>query len=302
MKPIHRTHVMRPRHTIRLIPRLDIKGDNLVKGVHLEGLRVLGKPDAFARLYYEHGADELMYQDVVASLYGRNGLTEMVTKTATQIAIPLTVGGGLRTMEDLRHMLCAGADKVAINTAAIARPEFITEAANALGSSTIVVAIEAIRGRDGRYLAYTDNGREHTGIDAIAWAEEAVARGAGELIVTSVDREGTGEGVDLALVSAIAAKVTVPVVAHGGVGTPEHSVTAVDAGADAICLASLLHYTEAARLFSSETESSAEGNTRFLSQSRTFGKFGRYSLRDVRRSMLDAGIPTRNSLDENTHV
>lgn len=293
---------MRPRHTIRLIPRLDIKGDNLVKGIHLEGLRVLGKPEAFARLYYDHGADELMYQDVVASLYGRNGLTEMVTKTATGIAIPLTVGGGLRTMEDLRRMLCAGADKVAINTAAIARPEFITEAANALGSSTVVVAIEAIKERNGTYLAYTDNGREHTGINAVAWAEQAVARGAGEIFVTSVDREGTGEGIDVALVSAIAEKVSVPVVAHGGVGTPEHAVAAVEAGADAICLASLLHYTEAARLFSADQQSSSEGNTRFLSQSRSFANFGRYTLGDVRRAMLGAGIPTRTTFEGSSHA
>lgn len=293
---------MRPRHTIRLIPRLDIKGDNLVKGIHLEGLRVLGKPEAFAGLYYEHGADELMYQDVVASLYGRNGLTEMVTKTASKIAIPLTVGGGLRTMEDLRRMLCAGADKVAINTAAIARPEFITEAANALGSSTVVVAIEAIRERNGTYLAYTDNGREHTGIDAVKWAEEAVVRGAGELIITSVDREGTGDGIDLGLVGAIAQRVSVPVVAHGGVGRPEDAVAAVEAGADAIGLASLLHYTEAAHLYASDWEASAEGNTRFLSQSRTFGKFGRHSLRDVRRALVVAGIPTRTLADEGAHA
>lgn len=284
---------MPPRHSIRLIPRLDIKGDNLVKGIHLEGLRVLGKPETFARHYYAQGADELMYQDVVASLYGRNSLTDIVSKTAREIAIPLTVGGGLRTIDDLRQLLCAGADKVAINTAAIASPEFIAEAANALGSSTIVVSIEAIREPDGTYLAYTDNGREHTGINAIEWAEQAVAQGAGEIIVTSVDKEGTGEGYDVDLIRSISEKVSVPVVAHGGVGKPEDAVTGVEAGADAICLASVLHYKEAANLFSNDFDNKNEGNIEFLQQSRSFGKVSPHSLSEFRDALNAANIPTR---------
>lgn len=159
--------------TIRIIPRLDIKGPNLVKGIHLEGLRVLGKPESFAKFYYENGADELFFQDVVASLYDRNSLHNIITRTAREIFIPLTVGGGIRTIEDIRDVLRAGADKVAINTAAIKQPSFIKEAALKFGSSTIVVAIEAIRDASGKYLAYTDNGREYTGIEVVKWAKKS---------------------------------------------------------------------------------------------------------------------------------
>ena len=165
---------------IRIIPRLDIKGPNLVKGIHLEGLRVLGKPGDFAKYYYENGADELFYQDAVASLYGRNSLLDIVEKTAREIFIPLTVAGGLRSIEDIRAVLRAGADKVAINTAAIHRPEFIREAALAFGSSTIVVSIEAIKMPDGRYEAHVDSGRERTGVDAFEWAVIAAELGAGD--------------------------------------------------------------------------------------------------------------------------
>ena len=286
---------MPPKHSIRLIPRLDIKGDNLVKGIHLEGLRVLGKPEVFAKHYYENGADELMYQDVVASLYGRNSLTDIISKTAREIAIPLTVGGGLRTLEDMRNILCAGADKVALNTAAMATPSFISDAANALGSSTIVVSIEAIREPDGSYLAYTDNGREHTGRDVFEWAEQAVEHGAGELIITSVDKEGTGEGFDLDLIQGIADRVSVPVVAHGGAGKPTDAVHAVSAGADAISLASVLHYKEAANLFSKDFDNKTGGNIEFLQQSKTFGKVGRYELSEFREALMEAQIPTRQT-------
>jgi len=174
---------------IRIIPRMDIKGPNLVKGIHLEGLRVLGQPHDFAKYYYENGADELFFQDVVASLYGRNSMAEIIQKTANEIFIPLTVGGGIRTIEDINNVLRCGADKVALNTAAMGNKDFVRQAAEKFGSSTIVVAIEAIKETDGRYLAYTDNGREYTGIDAIEWSEEVVELGAGELVITSVDRE-----------------------------------------------------------------------------------------------------------------
>jgi cyclase len=166
---------------VRIIPRLDIKGPNLVKGIHLEGLRVLGKPERFARHYYENGADELLYMDVVASLYQRNNLLDIVTRTSREIFIPLTVGGGIRTLDDINQVLRAGADKVSLNTAAVANPSFIKEAAQRFGSSTIVVSIEAIRQYDGHYEAYTDNGRESTGLDAIEWAKRVVDLGAGEI-------------------------------------------------------------------------------------------------------------------------
>jgi cyclase len=276
---------MPPRHTIRIIPRLDIKGANLVKGIHLEGLRVLGKPEHYARQYFEQGADELMYQDVVASLYGRNSLLDIVSRTALEISIPLTVGGGIRTLDDIRALLRAGADKVAINTAAVARPEFIREAALAFGSSTIVVAIEAIR---------ENNGREHTGLDVFTWAEQAASLGAGEIIATSVDREGTGTGYDTNLIQGIAAKVTVPVVAHGGAGKPEDVITAVESGADAVCLASILHYKTAESLVKSHIIQESEGNLEFLLQGKSFGKVGRAELSEIRQALLDRNILCRN--------
>ena len=151
--------------TVRIIPRLDIKGPNLVKGVHLEGLRVLGKPEDFARYYYENGADELFYMDSVASLYGRNSLNDIIEKTAREIFIPLTVGGGLRTIDDIRAALLSGADKVSLNTAIINRPELVREASHRFGSSTIVASIDAIKKSDGTYEAYTDYGRETTGVN-----------------------------------------------------------------------------------------------------------------------------------------
>lgn len=226
----------------RIIPRLDVKGANLVKGVHLEGLRVLGKPEFFARYYYEQGADELLFMDVVASLYGRNSLLGLIERTASEIFIPLVVGGGIRSLEDIRAVLRVGADKVTLNTAAVRQPELISRAARRFGSSTIVVSIEAIRHSDGSYEAYTDNGREKTGLEAIAWAVRAAEMGAGELVVTAIDREGTGRGYDLELTRRIAQAVSVPVIASGGAGTLEHVAQAFDTGAAAVAVASLLHY------------------------------------------------------------
>lgn len=285
---------MPPRHSIRVIPRLDIKGANLVKGIHLEGLRVLGKPEHYARQYFEQGADELMYQDVVASLYGRNSLLDIVSRTAREISVPLTVGGGIRTLDDIRALLRAGADKVAINTAAVARPDFIREAAHAFGSSTIVVAIEAIREPNGTFLAYTDNGREHTGREAFEWAEQVATLGAGEIIATSVDREGTGSGYDIELIRGIASRVSVPVVAHGGAGKAGDVVAAVEAGADAVCLASILHYKTAESLVNAHIIQEDEGNLEFLIQGKSFAKVGRAALSDVRDALLANHILCRH--------
>jgi imidazole glycerol-phosphate synthase subunit HisF len=231
---------------VRVIPRLDIKGPNLVKGIHLEGLRILGKPEDFARRYSADGADELIYVDVVASLYQRNSLDDIVERTAAEIFVPLTVAGGIRTTEDIARLLRAGADKVAINTAAIARPAFLSEAARMFGSQCIVLSIEAKRQGPGIWEAYTDNGRERSGRDAIAWAREGVELGVGEILVTSVDREGTGKGYDLELIGAIAPHVSIPVIACGGAGSPTDVVAAVTEGrADAVSMASILHYGKA---------------------------------------------------------
>lgn len=248
----------------RIIARLDIKGPNLVKGIHLEGLRVLGKPELFARHYCEQGADELLYMDMVASLYDRNSLAEIITRTAQESLIPLTVGGGIRSIEDIRSALKAGADKVAINTAAIRNPQLIRHAAEHFGSSTIVVSIEAIRQQDGSYQAFTENGREATGKDAIEWALQAAELGAGEIMVTSVDREGTGQGMDLELLRRLAAHSRIPIVASGGIGKNSHATEALSLpGIDAIACASLFHYDYIAS-HAMVDDFAGEGNTEFL--------------------------------------
>jgi cyclase len=228
---------------VRLIARLDIKGPNLIKGVHLEGLRVVGDPGEFARRYYDAGADELIYMDTVASLYGRNNLTEIVSHAARDVFIPMTVGGGVRSVDDVRTLLRAGADKVAINTAAARRPDLITEVARRFGSQCMVLSIEAKRSGPGRWEAYTDSGREHTGLDVVEWAQRAVELGAGEILLTSIDQEGTSKGFDVALVRAVSRVVNVPVIASGGMGTLAHLEEVVKEGhADAVAMAKVLHY------------------------------------------------------------
>jgi cyclase len=256
----------------RLIARLDIKGPNLVKGIHLEGLRVLGRPAAFARKYYEDGVDELFYQDAVASLYGRNSLLEIVKETAREIFIPLCVGGGIRTRADVYNVLRAGADKVAINTAAIENPNFIKEAAEEFGSSTIVAVVEAIRQPDGGYLCFTNCGREYTGVESVSWAKRLAELGAGEIVVTSVDREGTGRGFDVDLTRRISAVVPIPVIAHGGCGSVKHALDVVQTGhCDAIALASILHYDAVKKIPVDLKEFEDEGNTEFLRHHRMAG-------------------------------
>ncbi len=278
--------------TIRIIPRLDIKGPNLVKGIHLEGLRVLGKPERFARYYYENGADELIYMDVVASLYGRNSLLDIISRTSNEIFIPLAVGGGLRTIDDIRTVLRAGADKVTLNTAAINRPELISEAARRFGSSTIVISIEAIKRPDGSYEAYTDNGRESTGVDACEWAVGAAEYGAGELIVTSIDREGTGSGFDLELIRKVAQSVSIPVIACGGAGKASHISDVIAEGkADAVSVASILHYNRAAHL--ADDSEYEEGNVEYLRRGRRFSLVDETTIQEIKRHLADNGIECR---------
>lgn len=228
---------------VRLIARLDIKGPNLIKGVRLEGLRVIGDPQVYARRYYEQGADELIYMDIVASLYGRNSLHEIVRRAAQDIFAPLTVGGGLRSVDDVRDILRAGADKAAINTAAVRRPELIRDVAHTFGSQCMVLSIEAKEQGQGRWEVYTDNGRERTGFDVVEWACRGVDLGAGEILLTSVDREGTRKGFDCELIRAVSDAVSVPVIASGGLGAAGHFVEVVrDGHADAVAMADILHY------------------------------------------------------------
>jgi cyclase len=278
--------------TVRIIPRLDIKGPNLVKGIHLEGLRALGKPADFAKYYYEQGADELMFMDVVASLYERNSLHDIISETAKSIFIPITVGGGLRSISDIKAVLRAGADKVCLNTAAINNPDLVKEAARMFGSSTIVIAIEAIKESDGRYLAYTDNGREYTGIDVFDWAQKVDELGAGEIIITSVDREGTGEGFDLSLISKLSSLVSIPVIAHGGAGKKEHVTDLFSEGAaDAVALASMLHY-QFIKNNHSDVDSK-EGNVEFLKQKRSYHIFQSCEIEEVKRDLFNNQIECR---------
>jgi cyclase len=228
---------------LRLIARLDIKSPNLIKGIHLEGLRVLGDPQQFAESYYGAGIDELLYMDIVASLYGRNNLVGLVRKTAMNVFVPMTVGGGVRSVADVRELLRAGADKVAINTAAVDRPDLITEVSRLFGSQCMVLSVEAKRVGSNNWEVYTNNGRERTGRDVVEWSEEGVERGAGEILLTSVDKEGTRKGFDLQLVRAVSDRVPIPVIASGGMGSPQDLVDVVREGhADAVAIADVLHY------------------------------------------------------------
>jgi cyclase len=247
----------------RIIPRLDIKGPNLIKGIQLEGLRVVGNPQEFALRYAEQGADELLYIDIVASLYGRNNLSDIIRSAADRVFIPITVGGGIRTVDDAKHILRSGADKVAINTAAVSRPQILTEISRKFGSQAVVMSIEAKQIGPMKWEAYTNNGRDRTGLDVLQWAMRGVELGAGEILLTSVDREGTRRGYDIELIRALSESVPIPVIASGGMGSIEHLIEAACVGkADAAAAADVLHY-------------------------------GRVSISDIRRAALASGLSVR---------
>lgn len=230
---------------IRIIPRLDIKGPNVVKPVHTEALRVVGNPRELARRYYEEGADELLYLDIVASLYGRNLDFDLLRLVTEDIFIPVTVGGGIRSIADINNALRSGADKVAINTYALHHPEFLSRAAKEFGSQCIVLFIEAKKQPDGTYEAYTDGGREHSGVNAIEWAKRGIDLGVGEILISSIDRDGTRKGYDAALVSRVSERAPIPVIAHGGAGSTESVAEVIQKGkADAVSASSIFHYQE----------------------------------------------------------
>ena len=248
---------------MRIIPCLDVKDGRVVKGVNFVDLIDAGDPVAQARVYDGEGADELCFLDIAASVENRDTLYDVVRGTAEQCFMPLTVGGGVRKVEDIRTLLLAGADKVSINTAAIARPEFVAEAARKFGSQCIVVAIDAKGVSPGKWEIFTHGGRRGTGIDAVDWAKRVTASGAGEILLTSMDRDGTREGFELALTRAVADAVTVPVIASGGVGTLDHLVEGINEGhATAVLAASIFH-------------------------------FGIHSIREAKAHMKAAGIPVR---------
>ena len=230
---------------LRIIPCLDVAAGRVVKGVNFVDLIDAGDPVEQARVYDEQGADELCFLDITASHEGRDTLYDVVAGAAGQCFIPLTVGGGVRTTGDIRKLLLAGADKIAINTQAVARPEFVSEAAETFGAQCIVVSVDARRGANGGFEVYTHGGRKPTGLDAVDWAKRMAASGAGEILLTSMDRDGTRKGFDIALTREVADALTVPVIASGGVGTLDHLVEGVrDGHASAVLAASIFHFGE----------------------------------------------------------
>lgn len=230
---------------VRIIPRLDIKGPNVVKPVMTEALRVIGDPRKLIRRYYKEGADEIVYMDIVASLYGRNIDLDQLKRVTEGIFIPVAAGGGVRSIGDINNVLRAGADKVAINTYATTHPRFLKEAVETFGAQCIVLSLEAKKQPDGTYEAYTDGGRQRSGREVVAWVKEAIRMGVGEVLVTSIDGEGTREGYDLELVKSITKFAPVPVIAHGGAGSLESFLEVIEHGkADAVCASSIFHYRE----------------------------------------------------------
>lgn len=228
---------------VRIIARLDIKGNRLIKGIHLEGWRFVGDPNEYSRKYYESGIDEVIYIDAVASLYSRDMLKEVLAKSTKDIFVPLTAGGGVRSVEDAYQLLRSGADKVAVNTGAVKNPNLISEIANKFGKQCMVLSVEAKRVQKEKWEAYVDCGREPTGLDVIEWVESAVERGAGEILLTSIDQEGTGDGFDIELIKKVTSNVSVPVIASGGFGKPDDFVEAVKLGsANAVAIADAFHY------------------------------------------------------------
>ncbi len=229
----------------RIIPCLDVTGGRVVKGVNFVDLRDAGDPVESARIYEEQGADELCFLDITASSDGRETMVDIVRRCAEQVFMPLTVGGGIRTPSDVRRMLSAGADKVSFNTAAITNPDILNECSESFGSQCTVLAIDARRKEDGTWGVYTHGGRNPTELDAIKWAIEGTQRGAGEILLTSMDADGTKDGYDLELTRAVSEAVNVPVIASGGAGTLEHLAEALSEGkADAVLAASIFHFGE----------------------------------------------------------
>ncbi len=246
---------------LRVIPCLDVKDGRVVKGVNFVALRDAGDPVEQAAVYDAAGADELTFLDITASHENRVTILDVVSRTAARVFLPLTVGGGIRSTEDMRRLLLAGADKCSINSAAVARSDLVAEAARKFGSQCVVVAVDAKRSGSG-WSVFTHGGRQDTGLDVVAWCARVAALGAGEILLTSMDRDGTGEGFDLALLRAVCRAVRVPVIASGGVGTLQHFVEGARAGATGLLAASVFH-------------------------------FGRFTIAEVKAALAEAGLPVR---------
>ena len=227
----------------RIIARLDVKNDFVIKGIHLEGLRKIGNPNEMAKKYYLQGIDEILFIDAVAAYYDRNSLTEIIRKACKDVFVPITVGGGIRTLEDIQIALNAGADKVAINTKAVQNPNFIKEASKVFGSQCIVSSIEAKQISKNKWEVYTDNGREPSGKNVIDWVQEVENLGAGEILITSIDKEGTKKGFDIELNNLVSKIVNIPIISSGGAGcNSDVSDVFLNTDIDAVSIASLFHY------------------------------------------------------------
>ncbi len=273
----------------RIIPKLDIKGENLVKGVNLEGLRVLGKPEIFAQDYYKNGADELIYQDIISSLYGISSLENVIKKTASEIFIPLTVGGGVKTISDIARLLRCGADKISINSAAISNPDFVFKSVQSFGSSTIVVSIET-QFIDGDYYAFTDSGRNKSNKKLLDWIKEVQEIGVGEIIVTFIDSEGTGNGINLDIVNQIIQFIKVPLILNGGVGKKEDAFNLLSLDkVSGLAISSMFHY----RLIKNINFSNIDfdlGNIDFLKNFAKDSGINTLSIVDLKKYLYEKNI------------
>lgn len=273
---------------LRVIPRLDIKGKNLVKGISLEGLRVLGDPIEFSEIYFKQGADEIFYQDVVASLYDRNSLYDLISKVSKKIFVPLTVGGGIRNVQDIRKALKAGADKVAINTAATKNPNFISEAARIFGSSTILISCEIIKMSNNKYYLFVDNGRQETGIELFDWIKIIQEKGAGEISITFIEKEGTKSGFDFDLLEKINGKINVPLLIHGGAGCIEHIEKSykVCNDIDGYLISSMLHYSIINQTENLKGENN-EGNISFIEKNKSKFSNLKYDIPMIKKKLKE---------------
>ena len=279
----------------RIIARLDIKGNQLCKGIHLEGLRYLGPVHAFAKHYYEQGADELLFMDAVASLYQRNSLHDIIEETAKNTFIPLTVGGGIRSIEDIQSVLNAGADKVAINSEALKRPEFLKESIERFGASTICVSIVTKRNVDGRLTCYIHNARDNTHKNALEWVEEVNNIGVGEIVLTSIDQEGTGLGYDLDFIKQVSDMVNVPLVISGGAGKLSDIESGLkQAPVSGISVSSMIHYDAIKTVPEIEGSKSQESSFAVLNEKKAFDKIETASIPKIKEYLTKHGIECRS--------
>jgi len=269
----------------RVISRIDIKNNTLVKGVQLEGLRTLGNPKKYADYYYDNGVDEIFLMDVVASLYERNNIGTIVKEIASDVFVPITVGGGLRSLQDIGDMLKSGADKTAINTSGLKNPEFLVNAVKEFGSSTIVANVEVVRKGEGSYECFYDNGREPANISLTRWLHDLISIGVGEIVITSVQDDGMGHGFDLNILSAIPSNLQIPLIVHGGIGSLSHvQALSENDKIDGFAISSALHYGAKSYVFENTNN---EGNYAYLNSGRVPLNIDPFSVKDVKNILCE---------------